>query len=109
MFKKRAQGLSVNVIIVAIIGLIILVVVIALFTGKISKVSERREAIITCESSCGAIGYDDFFSTIFDTAQECKGRNDDDDVIGIWKYFPLLGSYGDVSEGKVCCCRKDLQ
>ena len=59
MFKKRAQGLSINVIIIAVIGLVILVVVIAVFTGRLgifgeglSKASEGFEK--TCEEIGGA-------------------------------------------------------
>jgi len=34
--KKKAQGLSLTVIIIAVLAIIVLVVVIAIFTGKIS-------------------------------------------------------------------------
>ena len=44
--KRKAVGLSINVIIVAVIGLIILVVVIAMLTGKLGLFGgEIEEAI----------------------------------------------------------------
>ena len=59
MFKKRdAQGLSITTIIVAVIGLIILVVLIAVFTGRISTFGKGLEAANSCQSACSALGLD---------------------------------------------------
>lgn len=57
--KKKAQGLSINVIIVAAIALIVLVVLVAIFTGKLGTFGEEVSDVgQTCT---------DFKSTIDDT------------------------------------------
>ena len=105
MFKKRAKVLSINVIIIAVIGLIILVVVIAMFTGRLGQFSEGLDSAITCESTCNAIGMEDSFPTIYSSRSECENRPPDS--LARWRYKYLSGKFGDVPEGKVCCCRDD--
>ena len=56
MLKKRAQGLSVHTIILAVIGLIILVVIVLMLTGKLGMVGKGLDKPATCEDSCNAIG-----------------------------------------------------
>ena len=58
MFKKRGQGLSITVIVAAVIGLIVLVVVVAILTGKLGTFSKGVESAVSCENSCKAIGAD---------------------------------------------------
>lgn len=45
MFQRRAQGLSINVIIVAVIGLVVLVIIIAIFSGKFGDFSSGVRSI----------------------------------------------------------------
>jgi hypothetical protein len=45
MLNKRGQGLSVTTIIVAIIGLIILVAIILMLTGKLGAFGEGAESV----------------------------------------------------------------
>ena len=55
--KKKGQGLSLNVIIIAAIGLIVLVLLIAIFTGRIGtfrKSVAREEAGLTCPDLGGS-------------------------------------------------------
>ena len=52
MFKKRAQGLSITTIIVAIIGLIILVVIIMMVTGKLGAFGKGTEEIGDIAKKC---------------------------------------------------------
>ena len=62
--KKKAQGISVNVIIIAAIALIVLVVLVAVFTGNLGdwtkKLTERSENDCvksfsgTCKAKCAA-------------------------------------------------------
>tara|TARA_B100001971_G_C17943033_1_gene408663 strand:- start:125 stop:325 length:201 start_codon:yes stop_codon:yes gene_type:complete len=59
MLNKRGQGLSVTTIIVAIIGLIILVAIILMLTGKLGAFGEGTESASesnkkTCEELGGA-------------------------------------------------------
>ena len=63
MLKKRnAQGLSITTIIVAVIGLIVVVVLIAIFTGRIGSFGKGLDAaekniIQSCSSLCGVQGF----------------------------------------------------
>ncbi len=41
--KKRAQGLTMNVIIIAAISLIVMIVLIAIFTGRITVFQEKAK------------------------------------------------------------------
>jgi len=45
----KGQGMSINILIIAVIGLVVMVIVLALFAGQTSK---SKEAL----SSCGAAG-----------------------------------------------------
>jgi uncharacterized membrane protein YqiK len=54
--KKKAQGLSVNVIIIAAIALIILVVLVAVFTGRFGLFTQGVKESTKCEQACKAIG-----------------------------------------------------
>ena len=54
--KKKGQGLSMNVIIIAAIGLVIMVVLIAIFTGRIGGFGQKlakEEAGFRCAEELG--------------------------------------------------------
>jgi len=51
--SKKAQGISINVIIVAAIALIVLVVLVAIFAGRLGIFSERLGDV---EKSCSEYG-----------------------------------------------------
>lgn len=100
MFKNKAQGLSITTIVSAVIGLIIIVVLIALLTGKLGSFSEGLEKTVTCDSTCDTLGYDTFEST--HNLAACQSKEVADPLK--WKY--VHGSYSDVPiAGKVCCCK----
>jgi len=72
MLKKRnAQGLSVSIIIMAVVGLIILVVIVAMVTGKLGGFSKGARDSGTCTTVCGAAGYDN--GVITDVADDQTG------------------------------------
>lgn len=50
--SKRAQGMPVNVIIIAAIALVVLFVLVALFTGKIRGLSQDLENCSTKQGRC---------------------------------------------------------
>ena len=52
MSEKRAQGLSITTIIVAVIGLIILVVIIMMITGKLGAFGKGTEEIGNIAKKC---------------------------------------------------------
>lgn len=50
ILQKKAQGMSINVIIIAVLALLVLVVLAFIFTGKIGKFTQ---ATANCESISG--------------------------------------------------------
>ena len=59
MLKKRnAQGLTISVIIMAVVGLIIVVVLVAMLTGNLGGFSKGARDSGTCTAVCKAAGYD---------------------------------------------------
>ena len=90
MLKKRnAQGLSITTIIVAVIGLIILVVLVAVFTGRIGSFGKGLDTAKSCQSACQALGKDPSVQT----ASACTAS---DEV-----YLP--GKFA-TPHGTSCCC-----
>lgn len=85
---KKAQGMSINVVIVAAIALLVLVVLAAIF---ISRLSVTKTAIETCESYGGKC---------FDGAEGCQ----DPYTIqsGAYKCLDLAKKE---KEGFVCCLK----
>ena len=57
--KKRAQGMSLNVIIIAAIGLLVLVILAVIFIGRIGTTARTVDA---CKGSC------------VDSADICQGQ-----------------------------------
>jgi hypothetical protein len=53
--KRKGQGLSITTIIVAVIGLIILVVIIAILTGRLGIFSAGLESATSCDNTCTAL------------------------------------------------------
>jgi len=82
MFKKRnAQGLSITTIIIAVIGLVIVIVLIAIFSGRLGKFGQGLDEAKTCDSLCTSQNLDPETKKPRD---ECTGR-------------VMAGSFGDVS------------
>ena len=50
--NKKAQGLSINTIIIAALALIVLIVVAAIFTGKFKSFSQTLEGCSTRQGKC---------------------------------------------------------
>jgi hypothetical protein len=73
MFKKRkAQGLSITTIIVAVIGIIILVVLIVIFTGRLGIFSKglEEQSDVKCTNICRALNMDEG-TTLTSTTTVC--------------------------------------
>ena len=99
MFNKRAQGLSITTIIVAVIGLIILVVIIVMITGKLGAFGRGLESVSSCENTCKAVGGD--------RGRELSSASCvDNPGVSVRKIIP--GTFSDVDTGKVCCCIWDI-
>lgn len=84
MLDKRAQGLSINVIVAAVIGLIIIVVVVMLLTGKLGGFSKGVDESNSCVNACKSLG-----KTTGAEDAACTGKTK----------FP-----GNFKEGSNCCC-----
>lgn len=54
--NKKSQGLSINAIILVAIGLIVLVVLIAVFTGRMGNFVRGVDTTATCSNACSSLG-----------------------------------------------------
>ena len=93
--RKKSQGLSINVIILVAIGLIVLVVLIAVFTGRMGNFVKGVDTTATCKSSCKAFGREAYTGADALTEDECNA---------IDKSKIVAGTYEDIPTGNVCCC-----
>ena len=82
MLKKRAQGMSMNIIVVAAIALIILVVLIVIFVGRTGKFAGGLEE---CKGGC------------VPTDADCQGEYQKIDRLG-----KCIGDDGK-DTGETCC------
>ena len=84
---RKAQGISINVIIIAAIALAVLVVLFAIFTGRIGGFSKGVQETDTCAQKCSSLN----FNTHVDLSQsDCQGT-----YIG--------GKYPDTPTSGCCC------
>lgn len=94
--NKKAQGLSMNTIIIAAIALIVLVVIVAIFTGRLGLFSKGVNEMTTCQQICDARGY--------------EGRSisvgPDDSNPDENSFVKILG--GRDAEGNQCWCPKPI-
>ncbi|MEK6874791.1 MAG: hypothetical protein AABX52_03530 [Nanoarchaeota archaeon] len=89
---KKAQELSVTVIVVAAIALIVLVVLVAIFTGRLGKfgIGVSKVEQNTCNSNCENRGYAS--GTVQTTT--CSSETPE-----------ITAFISDVPEGSHCCCK----
>jgi hypothetical protein len=92
LMPNRKGDLTINTIIVAAIGLLVLVVLIAVFTGRLGaftkQVGDTQEGILACQNICRAINMDGGVTA----GTSCNGLQQPG------KFKTLLGAEG------VCCC-----
>ena len=87
---KKAQGISINVIVIAAIALAVLVVLFAIFTGKLGVFSREVDKTDNCVARCTAIGKEKGTDLVSEGLQCPSGE---DPISG--------GKFG-------CCCRERL-
>ena len=90
---KKAQGLSLNTIIIAVVVLIVLIVLWAIFTGRLSLFTGGLKSQDTdCKSVCTAAGY-----SIGDTKTKatCESYSDQN----------MMKQWVENNQEYVCCCR----
>lgn len=89
---KKAQGISINTVIIAAIGLAVLVVLFLVFTGRFKLFSEGvKESSLTCQSACKSAGYSDGLTGL----ERCTPTS------GITQ---IPGKFEGMGEREVCCC-----
>ena len=88
---KKGQGLSLNVIIIAALVLIVLIVLWAIFTGRMGVFSTGMRGTQKCSEACTALG-----KIQIKTADACKDRTS----------TGYIGEYSDAAGKKdiPCCC-----
>ncbi len=87
---KKAQGISINTIIIAALGLAVLVVLFLIFTGRIGIFSKGVEDVNTCNSACSALAKSTASAANSDKTCSAAGAT----------YVP--GTYANAPNG--CCC-----
>ena len=80
--------MSITVIVAAVIGLIIIVVIIAIFTGKLGGFSKGVESAASCENACKALDKTGHEFVTTTSTPVCPG-------------IKLPGTF---KEGSNCCC-----
>ncbi len=83
--RLRGQGLPLNVIIIAILGIIALVVLVAIFTGQTAKFGKETRALT--ESYCAP------------DSGEGIGKKE---LVGECAE-PIYGKFKDITPGYICC------
>ena len=96
---KRAQGLSINVIIIVAIALIVLVVLIAVFTGRMGSFVGGIDETTTCDNSCVAFGKSTADSAQLASDVACRAAEDHRYVGGGTEKFR------DLTGTQKCCCK----
>ncbi|MBI4452412.1 hypothetical protein HY637_03210 [Candidatus Woesearchaeota archaeon] len=87
--KRKAQSISINTIIIAAIGLAVLVVLFAIFTGRLGKFTLGVEKTDTCDQKCLSLNMDTALAPQSDAKTCPQGQY-------------VAGSYSDGKYG--CCC-----
>jgi hypothetical protein len=94
---KKAQGLSLNVIIIAAIALIVLVVLVAVFTGRMGVWTEGLKKAET--KFCGDVPAGKTGTSIGGTVKQSSESCDDFET-------QIYGVFEDVKVNQVCCVAK---
>ncbi|MBI2647287.1 hypothetical protein HYW99_02315 [Candidatus Woesearchaeota archaeon] len=94
---KKGQSISINTIIVAAIALAVLVVLFAIFTGRMGSFSRGVSETDTCAQKCSSLN--------MQKVDTVKGAdpNPGANCVSPNRYIP--GTYGDIATVNVCCCR----
>jgi hypothetical protein len=95
--QKKGQGLSINTIIIAALGLAVLVILFAVMTGRLGifgkGVDTTQQQLTECNQQCKVGGFASG-SPVTDTS--CRAANTEQ----------IYGSFKDVGAGQVCCCSR---
>lgn len=88
--RKKGQSISINTIIIAALGLAVLIVLFAIFTGRLGLFSKGVQETDTCAQKCTSLNMD-------------SGRHPSDEATkSCLEGQYIAGSYKDGQFG--CCC-----
>ena len=87
--NKKGQGISINTIIIAAIGLAVLIVLFAIFTGRLGIFSKGVQDTDTCAQKCSSLNMN-------------PGSHPSQDIKSCVEGQYIAGSYSDGKFG--CCC-----
>ncbi len=88
--QKKGQSISINTIIVAAIALAVLVVLFAIFTGRIGGFTKGVQDTDTCSQKCSSLSLRKQPDAL--SASDCAGQI-------------IAGKYSDVPDpARQCCC-----
>ena len=91
--SNKAQSISINTIIVAAIALAVLVVLFAIFTGRLGGFTKGVQETDTCIQKCSSLNLPNAADL---TQFECQQRNSGVSIAGKFSDTPTNG----------CCCHK---
>jgi hypothetical protein len=95
--QKKAQGLSINTIIIAALGLAVLVILFAVMTGRLNifgkGVDSTQQQLTGCSQQCTVQGFS-------------SGASMNDGLCKETNQQQIYGSFRDVTAGQICCCTR---
>lgn len=98
--SKKAQGLSLDMIVVGAIGLVVLVVIITIFVGQMIKYNEDLASGICClEENVEEKNCKDFIGKRGDSSAEISTNGCEEGYSIVYGVFKDI----DANSGKVCC------
>ena len=71
LYYKKSQQMSIGIIIAAVIGLLIIVIVIAMLSGKLGDFSKNVRESGSCLNACSALGKTGF---VDESKSDCDSR-----------------------------------
>jgi hypothetical protein len=86
---KKAQSISINTIVVAAIALVVMVLVVMIFTGNMTRFRRNADA---CENNRGVC------INVDDTQEKCTG-----DYKIVRRDYPCYKLNNEVDQTRVCC------
>ena len=87
--SKKAQGMSINVIIIAALAIAVLVVLFAVFTGRISLVSKQLDSCSNLGGTC----------SLNDKCNDGSGLTNPED----YTQYSTTKKFSDCADNKACC------
>ena len=106
MKAKKGQGISINVVIIAAIALIVLVVLWAIFTGRMAGFTSGVKGTQSCKAICEAAGQDanmELPDTDVGKAECTRSKTATDPGAGKGGRY-IRGEMSDLGDNNICCC-----